>query len=176
MCVRGRQRKWCRHRDGSRKLQRNEGKRKTKKTRSSCVSGLRMSCNLMSLDESWLSELTQFFALLVTVLSLMMFAPDYWCHSQCWIAFFWSYVFLCATTFFAACMCRMLNLAEAARGLTSPALCSRHPFKTCLQCFKPPACLYPCSYKQRMWLTMCTLVCVRSVYTEQIEKYNQSRR
>lgn len=111
-----------------------KGKRRRRKNRSSRVSGLRMSCNLMSLDESWLSELTQFFALLVTVLSLMMFAPDYWCHGQCWIAFFWSYVFLCATTLFTACMHRMLNLAEAAHGMTSPTLCGRHPFKTCLQC------------------------------------------
>jgi len=39
---------------------------------------------------------------------------------------------------------------------------------------KPPACLYPCSYKHGMWLTMCALVCAHSVYTEQIKKYNQS--
>lgn len=99
-----------------------------------CVSGLRMSCNLMSLNESWLSELTQFFALLVTVLSLMMFAADYWCKSQCWIVFFWSYVFLRVASLFATCMCRMLNLAQGAHAMTSPTLWSRHPFKICLQC------------------------------------------
>ena len=135
---------------GSDKGMKGKGRGREKKNRSSCVSGLRMSCNLMSLDESWLSELTQFFALLVTVLSLMMFAPDYWCHGQRWIAFFWSYVFLCATTLFATRMCRMLNLARTARRLTSPTLCSRHPFKTCLQCLNRRHASIPCSYKHRM--------------------------
>lgn len=90
------------HGDKEEATKESRRKYKAKKNRGSCVSGLRMSCNLMSVDESWLSELTQFFALLVTVLSLMMFAPDYRCHSQCWIAFFWSYVFLCATTLFVS--------------------------------------------------------------------------
>lgn len=46
----------------------------------------------MSLDESRLSALTQFFALLVAFLNVIIFAPDNWCESQCRIAFIWSYV------------------------------------------------------------------------------------
>ena len=169
---RERWRKWCRHREWSGKLPMNDKEKK----RDSCVSGLRISCNLMSLDESWLSGLTQFFALLVTVLNLMMFAPDYWCKSQCWIVFFWSYIFLWAKTPIGGCMCRVLNLAQATHRMTSPTLCSRHPLKTCLQLvLKPPACFYPCSYKHKMQLTMCTLVCADSVYTEKIKKYTLSR-
>lgn len=99
------------HKKGKGKVQRK------KRNRGSCVSGLRMSCNLMSLDESWLSELTQFLALLVTVLSLMMFAPEYWCRNQCWILSFSVICFpVCDDPL---CMCKMLNLAQAARGMTS---------------------------------------------------------
>lgn len=164
MCV-GEERKKCRLKTANRMVKRNEGERKATKTRGSFVRGLRMSCNLMSLDESWLSELTQFFALLVTVLSVMMFAPDYWCHSQCGIAFFWSYVFLCATTLFLACMCRMLNLAPASHRMTSFTLCSRHPFKTCLQCLnRRRASILPCINTECGW--PCAHLYVYTVFTQ----------
>lgn len=154
----------------------NDKENKMKIKGDSCVSGLRIRRNLMSPDESWLSGLTQFFALLVTVLNLMMFGPDYWCKSQRWIVFFWSYIFLCAKTPTGSCMCRVLNLAQATHRMTSPTLCSRHPLKTCLQLvLKPPACFYPRSHKHTMRLTMCTLICADSVYTEKIKKYTQSR-
>lgn len=100
LCTRER-RRWCGHKEERVKFQTNEeGKEKGWEKRNSCASGLRMSCELMSVDESWLLRLTQFFALLVTVLSLMMFAPDYWCKSQCGIVCFWSCVFLIFLSFF----------------------------------------------------------------------------
>lgn len=139
--------------------------RDDKKMCSISVSDLRMSCNLMSLDESWLSELTQFLALLVTVLSLMMFAPHYWCRSQCWIAFFWSYVFLCTTTLSDARMCRVLNLARGAHAMTSLTLRSRHPFKTCLQCLNHQhASILPHVNTECGW--PCAHLYVYSVFTE----------
>lgn len=114
----------------------------------------------MSLNESWLSELTQFFALLVTVLSLMMFAADYWCKSQWWIVFF-GHMFSCVWRPSSPLACvECWNLAQGAHVMTSPTLWSRHPFKICLPCLNHrhasvPArvnteCGWPCAHLRTM--------------------------